>query len=222
MYGRAVLLILTLMGMGTLGVAQTQPKTCTPPPSRQPTQPLSEEEQQERSRWAEYRLKLQAYAKLLPKEPDKQLQMPVQGARAKQITNTFGALRDGRRKHEGQDIFAAKGTPIYSATSGFVWRISYGVRGGLYVFVIGPGGRRYYYAHLDRYAQNLYEGMPVTTSTLLGYVGNTGNAQTTPPHLHFGVYVGSRQTCDRKIINPLPLLVDRDWRKVKDSRGETD
>lgn len=160
-------------------------------------------------RWAEYRLKLQGYAKLLPATPDKQIPMPVQGVRVRQVADTFGAPRGGRR-HEGQDIFAAKGTPVYSATEGYVWRIGNGQLGGLYVFVAGPGERRYYYAHLDRYAQNLKEGQKVTTRTVLGYVGNTGNARTTPAHLHFGVYAGSRWTCDYQVINPLPLMVDRD------------
>ena len=56
------------------------------------------------------------------------------------------------------------------------------------VSVVGAGARMYYYAHLDCYAPNLYEGDRVTTRTVLGYVGTTGNAAGTPPHLHFGVY----------------------------------
>jgi len=71
------------------------------------------------------------------------------------------------------------------------------------VSVIGDGGRVYYYAHLDSYAPGIAVGEPVTRQTLLGYVGTTGNAQGTPPHLHFGVYTSSGA------INPLPLLVDR-------------
>ncbi|MDQ2855662.1 MAG: M23 family metallopeptidase, partial [Acidobacteriota bacterium] len=66
------------------------------------------------------------------------------------------------------------------------------------------GGRVYYYAHLDCYARNLNEGDYVTTRTILGYVGTTGNAAGTPPHLHFGVYAPSGGA-----INPLPLLSDR-------------
>ncbi|AWR85365.1 M23 family metallopeptidase [Meiothermus taiwanensis] len=177
-----------------------------------PPEPRTEAERRERERWAAYRAKLQSYLALLPKEPDTRLAMPVQGVRVRQVTNTFGAPRSGWRTHEGQDIFAPRGTPVYSATRGFVWRIGQGQLGGLYVFVVGPGGRRYYYAHLDRYAPGLQEGQRVTPQTLLGYVGNTGNARTTPPHLHFGVYAGSRRTCDYRVIDPLPLLTDRDWK----------
>jgi len=70
--------------------------------------------------------------------------------------------------------------------------------------VIGAGGRTYYYAHLEAYAPHLAEGDYVTTQTLLGYVGTTGNAAGTPPHLHFGVYESMRGA-----MNPLPLLSDR-------------
>ena len=148
--------------------------------------------------------------------------MAVGGVSVGRVANTFGAPRSGGRKHEGQDIFAPKGTPVYAATKGYVWRMDYGELGGLYVFVVGPGGRRYYYAHLDRYAPGLQEGMAVNTNTLLGYVGNTGNARSTPSHLHFGVYYGSRQTCNRAVINPLPLLVDRNWGQFKAQLPEQD
>ena len=69
--------------------------------------------------------------------------------------------------------------------------------------MIGAGGRVYYYAHLEAYAPHLAEGDYVTTQTLLGYVGTTGNAAGTPPHLHFGVYQPGGA------MNPLPLLNDR-------------
>ncbi|HEU4742224.1 MAG TPA: M23 family metallopeptidase [Meiothermus sp.] len=82
----------------------------------------------------------------------------------------------GGRRHESQDIFAAKGTPVYSATEGYVWRLGNGQLGGLYVFVVGPGGRRYY-AHLDRYAEKLKEGQKVTTRT-----GNRGQHRERPYH----------------------------------------
>lgn len=187
-------------------------RICNPPPLNRPAPRPGAERQEER--WAQYWKRLQDYLQRLPKEPDTRLPMPVQGVRVRQVTDTFGAPRAGWRVHEGQDIFAPRGTPVYSATHGFVWRIGHGQRGGLYVFVVGPGGRRYYYAHLDRYAPGLKEGQRVTPQTLLGYVGNTGNARTTPPHLHFGVYSGSRRTCDYRVINPLPLMVDRDWKAL--------
>jgi len=142
-------------------------------------------------------------AQLYTLEPDSRLDMPVKDVFKKQIANTWHSPRGTDRVHEGQDIFAPKGTPIFSATSGYVYKIGENNLGGQTVSVIGAGGRVYYYAHLDSYAPGLAEGDPVNMKTLLGYVGTTGNAQGTPPHLHFGVYtsVGA--------INPLPLLVDR-------------
>jgi murein DD-endopeptidase MepM/ murein hydrolase activator NlpD len=142
-------------------------------------------------------------ARLYMREPDSRLSMPLQDVLKRQIANTWHAPRGTDRVLEGQDIFAPKGTPIYSATSGYVYKVGENNLGGQTVSVIGDGGRVYYYAHLDSYARGIQVGDAVTRSTLLGYVGTTGNAQGTPPHLHFGVYTSSGA------INPLPLLVDR-------------
>lgn len=142
-------------------------------------------------------------ARLYSQEPDRKLAMPLGDVSRRQITDTWHAPRGTGRLHEGQDIFAPKGTPVLSATSGFVYNIGENNLGGQTVSVIGAGGRVYYYAHLDAYAPGLQIGDRVTPRTVLGFVGTTGNAQGTPPHLHFGIYTGSGA------INPLPLLTDR-------------
>jgi murein DD-endopeptidase MepM/ murein hydrolase activator NlpD len=142
-------------------------------------------------------------AQLYTKEPDQKLAMPVQDVSKKQIANTWHAPRDAGRLHEGQDIFAPQGTPVFSATEGYIVNIGENTLGGQTVSVIGAGGRVYYYAHLNAYAPHIAEGDYVTTQTLLGYVGTTGNAAGTPPHLHFGVYVPDGA------MNPLPLLSER-------------
>jgi murein DD-endopeptidase MepM/ murein hydrolase activator NlpD len=147
-------------------------------------------------------------ARLYSQEPDRRLAMPLADVSKRQVADTWGAPRGTGRRHEGQDIFAPKGTPVLSATSGFVYNIGENNLGGQTVSVIGAGGRVYYYAHLDKYAPGLEEGDRVTTRTVLGYVGTTGNAQGTPPHLHFGIYTGSGA------INPLPLLTDRTTPRV--------
>jgi murein DD-endopeptidase MepM/ murein hydrolase activator NlpD len=147
-------------------------------------------------------------ARLYSQEPDRRLAMPLADVSKRQVADTWGASRGTGRRHEGQDIFAPKGTPVLSATSGFVYNIGENNLGGQTVSVIGAGGRVYYYAHLDKYAPGLEEGDRVTTRTVLGYVGTTGNAQGTPPHLHFGIYTGSGA------INPLPLLTDRTTPRV--------
>jgi hypothetical protein len=142
-------------------------------------------------------------ARLYTRSPDTNISMPLKDVQKGQIANTWHAPRGDSRLHEGQDIFAPKGTPILSATSGYVVKIGENNLGGKTVSVVGDGGRYYYYAHLDSYAPNLEVGDYVTRRSVLGYVGTTGNAAGTPPHLHFGVYTTTGP------IDPLPMLKDR-------------
>jgi murein DD-endopeptidase MepM/ murein hydrolase activator NlpD len=142
-------------------------------------------------------------AKLYTQSPDTKIAMPLEDVSRKEVADTWGAPRGVGRQHEGQDIFAANGTPILSATNGFIYKIGENNLGGQTVSVIGSGGRVYYYAHLDSYAKGIAVGDRVSKRTVLGYVGTTGNAQGTPPHLHFGIYTWTGA------INPLPLLTDR-------------
>jgi murein DD-endopeptidase MepM/ murein hydrolase activator NlpD len=137
------------------------------------------------------------------KPADEVLWMPVQGVRVTQVANTWGAPRPGGRAHQGQDIFAPRGTPVRAAAAGVVLRMGETKLGGRIVVIFGAGGRIYYYAHFDRHAEDLSVAEVVSTDTVIGYVGNTGNARTTPPHLHFGVYGAGGA------IDPLPLLRDR-------------
>ena len=140
------------------------------------------------------------YASLLARQPEEKIKIPIRNVKAKQITDTFHAPRGGDRLHQGQDIFAPRNTSVYSATDGYVWRIGENNLGGNTVWIIGAGGRVYYYAHLERYTENLAVGDAVTVDTILGYVGTSGNARGTPPHLHFGVYTTGGA------INPLTLF----------------
>jgi murein DD-endopeptidase MepM/ murein hydrolase activator NlpD len=117
------------------------------------------------------------------------LAFPVDGVDRRAIWSVFGAERDGgRRAHRGVDIFAARGTPVLAATDGWVTRVETTRVGGNVVWVQPLfGNMRVYYAHLHE--QWVEPGDFVTAGEPLGAVGNTGNAITTPPHLHFGVYV---------------------------------
>src|SRR6201988_2379750 len=142
-------------------------------------------------------------AKLYTQSPDTKIAMPLEDVAKKEISDTWQAPRGTGRRHEGQDIFADRGTPILSATNGLIYKNGENNLGGQTVSVIGSGGRVYYYAHLDSYAKGIAVGDRVSKRTVLGYVGTTGNAQGTPPHLHFGIYTGTGA------INPLPLLTDR-------------
>jgi peptidoglycan LD-endopeptidase LytH len=132
--------------------------------------------------------------------PPTALPVPVQGVRASRIADTFGAPRGRDRAHAGVDIFAPRGTPVLSATRGMVVSVREGGLGGRQVWVMGPGGERHYYAHLDDWRKGLETGDLVAPGDPLGTVGTTGNARGTPPHLHYGVY-GKDGAYD-----PLPLL----------------
>jgi murein DD-endopeptidase MepM/ murein hydrolase activator NlpD len=127
------------------------------------------------------------------------LPVPVAGVTPRQLADTWGGARSGGRRHEGIDIFATRGTPVLAATEGIVIRVGTSRLGGQVVWVLGPGGQRHYYAHLDSYG-DVHAGMRIDAGRIVGYVGNTGNAATTPPHLHYGIYTAGGA------INPYPLL----------------
>ncbi len=159
---------------------------------------------------ARYRDFLPAFLARVGDTPPSQLVMPVDGVRVAEVANTFGAARDGGRGHDGQDIFAARGTPVRAAAAGFVYRIDDLSLGGLSVTIVGDGGWRHYYTHFDAVPQDLTEGQRVEVGTLIGFVGNSGNAASTPTHLHYGVYRGTDDDhCAWAAFDPMPMLVDR-------------
>jgi len=132
------------------------------------------------------------------------LALPVHGVKRAALHSSFGEPRSGHRKHQGIDIFARRGTPVVAAAEGVVVRIGTTDRlGGNTVWVAGKPSTLYYYAHLDRFARGLRVGDHVAPGDVLAYVGNTGNARTTPPHLHFGVYPAARAFWP---VDPAPLL----------------
>lgn len=129
----------------------------------------------------------------------KSLAFPVAGKKSN-IGSFWGAVRDGgKRKHEGIDIFASKGTPVVAISDGVI--ISKGTfpRGGKILWLKASGHPwSAYYAHLDKWL--VKEGQYVKKGQVIGTVGNTGNARYTPSHLHFGIYT------ERGAVNPLPYV----------------
>lgn len=124
------------------------------------------------------------------------LNFPVPGEDLNSISSFFGDPRDGgRRRHEGVDVFAPRGTPVLAAGPGRITRTGTNRLGGKVIWVNdAKRGYNYYYAHLD--SQLVKPGMRVNTGDTLGLIGNTGNAITTPPHLHFGIYAYGRGSID--------------------------
>jgi murein DD-endopeptidase MepM/ murein hydrolase activator NlpD len=117
------------------------------------------------------------------------------------FSSTFGAPRSGGRSHEGNDIFAPMGTPLVASERGVIANVGVGTLGGTKLWVYGESGTQYYYAHLIAYADGVVEGTQVEAGQVIGYVGNTGNAITTPPHLHFEIHPDGGDA-----IDPYPLL----------------
>jgi murein DD-endopeptidase MepM/ murein hydrolase activator NlpD len=95
------------------------------------------------------------------------------------------APRSGGRLHQGLDIFAPRGTPLVAATDGVVTQKYVGDLPGISVEITGEQGVQYFYAHLEAWHEGLELGQDVKKGQVIGYVGNTGNAISTPPHLHF-------------------------------------
>jgi murein DD-endopeptidase MepM/ murein hydrolase activator NlpD len=135
------------------------------------------------------------------------LAFPVSGRDGRAVKSFFGADRDaGARRHHGIDIFAPRGTPVLAAARGVVRSISPNNLGGNVVWLSDyDRGQTLYYAHLDRH--NVTAGQQVEIGDTLGFVGNTGNARTTAPHLHFGVYRRGQGPLD-----PYPFVYRSDAR----------
>jgi murein DD-endopeptidase MepM/ murein hydrolase activator NlpD len=138
------------------------------------------------------------------------MEIPVAGMTLARLRDTFDEGRDGGRIHRALDILAPRGTPVLSADSGRVLRISVNALGGNTIYAVDPLGRVvYYYAHLDAYQPGLAQGATIARGDTLGFVGTTGNAPKDTPHLHFQVM---RMPPDGKYwdgdpINPYPLFL---------------
>jgi murein DD-endopeptidase MepM/ murein hydrolase activator NlpD len=146
------------------------------------------------------------------------LAFPVHGGNNRSVLSFFGAERDaGRRSHHGIDIFAARGTPVLAAADGVVRSTQPNELGGNVVWLRDDRrGHTLYYAHLDRHAVSV--GQRVGIGDTLGFVGNTGNARTTRPHLHFGIYRRGDGPVDPypfvRLVTAQPLAVAADTSKL--------
>lgn len=126
------------------------------------------------------------------------LAFPVLGKDSYSIQSFWGAMREGgKRSHEGVDIFAGKGTPVLAVAPGTAHAGTNNL-GGNVIWQRSNDGRNFYYAHLD--SQTVSYGQ-VNTGDTIGFVGNSGNARSTSPHLHFGIYMRGRGAVD-----PFPFI----------------
>ena len=121
---------------------------------------------------------------------------PVQGGAT--FTNDYGFPRSGGRRHQGNDLFASRGTPVVASVAGTYRRASSGL-GGITYYLQGEDGNTYYGAHMSGYGPVGPGRVP--QGAVLGFVGNSGNARGTSPHLHFEIRPGGGGP-----VNPFPTV----------------
>jgi murein DD-endopeptidase MepM/ murein hydrolase activator NlpD len=139
-----------------------------------------------------------------------QMELPVQGLTLADLHRTFNDVHNGHA-HEAIDIMAPRGTPVHASVSGTVRKLFLSKPGGNTLYEFDEADERcYYYAHLDRYADGVREGMHVKRGDIIGYVGSTGNADPRSPHLHFAVFeLGpKREWWTGKPIDAYPNLLE--------------
>lgn len=129
---------------------------------------------------------------------------PLANLTARELQDSFYYRRPDGMVHYAIDIFRPIGEPLLAAVDGYIERIDPNPLGGNVVYIVDEEKRfRFYYAHLERHADGLYAGMPVKRGDVIGFVGDTGNAKGTQPHLHFQI-----ANLGGAVVNPYPLLMD--------------
>jgi murein DD-endopeptidase MepM/ murein hydrolase activator NlpD len=141
--------------------------------------------------------------------PSGKLMIPVEGMSLANIKDNFDQPRGTERHHEALDIMAPKGTKVVAAADGKVAKLFTSKPGGLTIYQFDPTEKyAYYYAHLDRYADGIKEGMEIKRGDTIGYVGVSGNSDPNAPHLHFAVFelTPEKQWWKGTPVDPYPLL----------------
>jgi peptidoglycan LD-endopeptidase LytH len=136
------------------------------------------------------------------------LKMPVDGVEPESMKGGFAERRAGH-PHEAVDLLAPRNTPVRAVDDGTIAKLFVSKAGGNTIYQFNrTGDRSYYYAHLERYAAGLRDGDVVKRGQVIGYVGTSGNAPASTPHLHFAVFElnGERQWWKGRAIDPYPLF----------------
>jgi murein DD-endopeptidase MepM/ murein hydrolase activator NlpD len=137
------------------------------------------------------------------------LVLPVQGITPEKLQDTFNDTRGGGRVHEALDILAPRNTPILAVEDGRVAKLFTSKQGGLTIYQFDPTETyAYYYAHLERYADGVKEGVVLRRGQVIGFVGTSGNAPPDTPHLHFAIFrlTPEKRWWEGEPLNPFPIL----------------
>jgi murein DD-endopeptidase MepM/ murein hydrolase activator NlpD len=119
--------------------------------------------------------------------------------------------------HHGDDLFAPRGTSVVAVADGVLFSVGWQKLGGRRLWLRDRAGNEFYYAHLSAYSPHVRNGEPVRAGTVLGYVGNSGDAELTPAHLHFEIHPAALLGLGYDgAVNPTSYL--RSWRRARSLR----
>ena len=142
------------------------------------------------------------------------LVFPVYGPAS--FTDEFGAARVSTGWHHGNDVFAPLGAPVLAVTAGELFLVGWNAVGGHRLWLRDDGGNEYYFAHLSAYTPIAQNGVRVEAGDVLGFVGASGDAVGTPPHLHFEIHPWELfEHGYDGVINPFEFLSA--WRQALDA-----
>jgi murein DD-endopeptidase MepM/ murein hydrolase activator NlpD len=139
-----------------------------------------------------------------------ELSPPISGLAPGDLRDMFNEVHNGH-PHEASDIMEPRGTPVHAVVTGEIRKLFLSKAGGNTIYQFDEAGTYcYYYAHLDRYADGVKEGIRVERGDVIGFVGSTGNARPEAPHLHFAVFeLGpEKEWWKGQAIDPYTALVD--------------
>ena len=211
------------IAVGYAEAAATAPKVVQPPP--QPPAPSTPErpagkakpssEQPARRRGSVPPIVRRGIPSLQPKLTKGGYVFPVYGPAS--FVDTFGAGRAVVGWHHGEDIFAPMGAPVLAVARGALFSVGWNDIGGLRLWLRDDQGNEFYYAHLSAYSPLAIDGARVEPGDVIGFVGNSGDAETTPPHLHFEIHPAALLGLGYDgVINPYRYL--QAWRRLDDVR----